>query len=79
VEPVEIDLVGPALFVRLNNVLLQGCDLHLFARADGFRDTQDMTKFFCDRYPRMLRRRERFIGDCIYWNCGLKKCQSAQK
>ena len=68
VEPVEIDLVGPALFVRLYNVLLQGCDLYRFARADGFRDTQDMTAFFADQYPRMVRRHERFLGECIYWN-----------
>ncbi len=79
-EPVTCQRIRPVVIVfhdggDVMDITLDGRALDLdnqafFAVSDGFFSRLDMMKFFCARYPRMVRKGEPFDGVCISWRPG---------
>lgn len=64
VRPVEIQF-GAVLKVKLDGLDLTASELELFAREDGFENSDQMRMFFSDYYP---KNRGVLRGQVIYWN-----------
>jgi hypothetical protein len=55
------------MLIVVNGLELRDAGQLCFARADGFSSRDDMTSFFAERYPRMVKRAETFEGEVVYW------------